>query len=310
MSFLIDEQISCSNIDDTMCYSYIKFRLNGETYEFPNFNVSGTDYNKSSNCGLPLDSKIFQYHVDQTLSNVQPLTNMTRQKDIIKKFNKHVDKFKPDFSNINFYFDGCILTQQTRNIILDIQQNLPIPFLNDIELNSKQSLNSFQEQIEYFKSYNSSRIKCPSLSVRMPYDLFTKKLDYLLLEGFKRINLEWGGDATFADRWRYVTQKTKTNRILFNVVGILRRSTHKPNYSNVMKCFQRGVHSCGLGFRLPPKDTSPLDKKKWLFDTIHDNYNIVDSGNPDSNDVISHNLLHNKILGYHESIKNQTLFIE
>ncbi len=290
--------------------NYADITVNNFKFSVPYFCASSRDYDKSRNCGIDLDSKIFQFFVDVTNSNARLLTDPDRQQSIIDRFNSFVNSFKPKFSDVTFYADGHSIDTNIRDAILNLQQRMNIPFLNDIQLYREQEMPEFIQQINSFLNFSSNKIKSPTISLKMPPELFSKKLNYLIEQKFMRINLEWGGEQSSDENWITVSKISKTNAVWFNCVAIIQRRKYSdPFDSNVMRAFKRGVHTCALAtLAYPQSDTKPLNKKKWIFNNVSDCYLKTYNGTPDSNDTNSHNLLFNKMLESHKGIKNQDYF--
>ena len=289
--------------------NYAEITVNNFKFSAPYFCVSSRDYDKSYNCGINLDSKIFQFFVEVRKSNARPLTDPSRQQSIIDKFNLYVNSYKPKFSDVTFYADGHRIDINIRNAILNLQQRMNTSFLNDIQLYREQEMPEFIQQIDSFKNFSSNKIKSPTISLKMLPELFSKKLNYLIKQKFTRINLEWAGDQSYDENWITVSKISKTNAVWFNCVAIIhRRKYSNPFDSNVMKSFKRGVHTCALATLAYKPDTKPFNKKRWIFDNVSDCYLETHNGTSDSNDTNSHNLLFNKMLQSHKSIRNQNYF--
>jgi len=289
--------------------NYAEITVDDFKFSAPYFSASRKDYDKSDNCRIGLNSQIFQYFVEVTNSKARPLTDNGRQQSIINTFNAYVNTFNPKLSDVTFYSDGNRIDFETRDAILNLQERMPIKFLNDVQLYRDQEMPEFIQQIQSFIDYSSDKIKSPTLSLKMIPELFNQKLDYLLEQNFKRINLEWGGDQSSDENWNAISKASKENEVWFNCVAIIqRRKFSKPFNSNVMRSFYRGVHTCALATLAPKVDVRSFNKKMWMFDNTTDCYNRIYDGTPDANDINSHNLLFNKMEESHETIVNQTYF--
>lgn len=248
MSLRLENQLQ--SVNKKRIINYAKIYVNDIKFEAPYFCASKRDYDKSDDARINLHTKIFQHLVEVTNFNARPITDFDRQTSIIKKFNTYVDHFKPQFSDVTFYVDGNTIDNDTRNAILSTQERMNIPFLNDVQLNRNQTLDEFEEQLESFIAYRSNRIKSPTLSLKMPAELFNKKLSLIIKKKlFNRINLEWGGEISSDDNWNTIAEASQKNAIWFNCVAVIQRREHNtPFNSNVMKSILRGVHTCALNF--------------------------------------------------------------
>ena len=309
MSLIIQDTHTIVNQDDSknMAANYMKAIVNDKEIELPYFCASKSDYDKSEVSGIPLASKIFQYYVNLTPSNQKNIVEIEKQNALSQNFNKIQEKHKPLISDINFWWDGHVWTDNERNTALNLQLTLQTDFLSDV-VRDRDNITpaQFDEQLEDLLSRETKKIKCPSVSMKTNIDVFTTQLENIVDKGFKRFNVDWTGITTYPP-WQVLTDFLKDKKIWCNMTSINNRRQQTTRKSNAMLGFAHGAHTCGLGYLIFPHDNDALTQSLLLNqDTF--SYERDDNPNYKESDSISHNRLFQKVLESHGRIQDNTYY--
>lgn len=304
---ILDHHTTVNNGDPrNMASNYMKVDVNGKEIELPYFCASKSDYDKSAKSGVNLASKVFQCYVNLTRADWGNIAEIDKQNKLSTNFNKIQEKYNPLISDINFWWDGHEWTDAERNAALNLQLTLQTDFLSDVVRDRDNiTMDLFEEQLEDLLNHDTEKIKCPSISMKTPIDIFRSQLQLISDKNFKRFNVDWTGITNY-EPWQLLTSFLKNNKIWCNMTSINSRRQGATRKSNAMLGFAHGAHTCGLGYMIFPREDGPdssllLNQNSFCYETD-------DNPNYELSDSVSHNRLFQRVLESHGSINDDTYY--
>ena len=184
------EQKSSISPNGKLSANYLKCKINDIEVEFPYMNATKQDFDKSSEVN-PLQSRHFQFFVNELDPRVPDITADCRQNQISTNFLNVVDEHDPVLTDITLYYDSREVGQARKTVYLDLQNRLNTTFLSDIEIDKNQSITDFTTQLQDLDSIDTEQIKSPTISMSSPLELFEKKLEVILENNrYDRFNVE------------------------------------------------------------------------------------------------------------------------
>lgn len=289
--------------------SHLTVEYNKKIIELPDFAANKSDYDKSRRCGTPLETKIFQFHIP--LNRRTNIRMEQKLSSIRTEYGKILGRYSPVITDLNFNWGEHVWTSEERNVALELQVELETSFLSDVIVNrNMESIDIFEEQLDSLDAFNENSIKCPTISLHTPSDMFEQQLDLIIKRKYQRFNVEWAGILQH-DSWLLLS-KIKEKKIWCNLVGIFRRQGEQ-KWSNSMIGFVNGCHTCGLGYQHVFGNQNRQPRSWRLSDDAYQYQEVVRQPNqvnmaPEEADTRSHNLLHNKITESQNYIDRQRFF--
>ena len=116
--------------NSTICANYMKVDVNGKVVELPQVCASHSNYTKSHESDIELNTEFFQQH--ENLMRGDNINTEERQNKILSKHNDMYEKYNILISDINFWWDGHIWTREERESALSLQENMKGDFLSDV----------------------------------------------------------------------------------------------------------------------------------------------------------------------------------
>jgi len=304
------EQKSSFSPDGRLAANYLKCKINDEIFEFPYMNATKQDFKKSSEVN-PLQSRYFQFFVNEFSPPSPDITSECRQTQISTNFLNIIEDYNPILTDITLYYKKDeIVGQNRRKAFLELQQNLKTTFISDIEIDKNQNTQEFQRQLDYFDSIETDQIKSPTVSMYTAEEIFEEKLNLVLDKKYDRVNIEWGGQSDNLENWLTLSKLLIKRKIICNVVSIHRTRDHSEPYeSNVLKQFMLGASSCSTGYtgggdsKKPrsPQRSFILNENNWKYEEHRETrFNLANT--------LSHNTLSKIAQNSRQHILNDTYF--
>ena len=306
------ETESSQNQAMNLASNHLKIVLNETEYEFPHLGAAFSDYDKSATVHIPLATDIFDYY--HKIDPNRPITRLDVQQIIRDKFTDIVNTHNPGMPSINFEHDGNVLIPQDRQAIHALQQELPTPFICDVELDRNQELRHLTQQLTLLDNFNSEKIKCPTISIRCKDSAnFEEKLEYIIKK-YKRFNLEWGGFGTHDKNWYTLSRLLFGRKIWCHVFGIspkhtaeaIVRNQERLNIlkSSIFLSMSYGAHTFSFGYPKMYEQYIPMPR---LFNRNTLCYDDVDMNNNEAN-CRSFNLIQEELIVASIHIRNDTFY--
>lgn len=287
---------SLTNTENNFTTNYLKAMIDDFEFECPYLCSNKSDYKKSHDTQIDLESKIFYYYIDQTASNAKPLTDVTKRTAIRKDFENIVNKKDPKITGINFYYDSNHVDERTRQLSLEIQTELQTTFLSDMEPDKNQSALEFERQLDNFLEMETDQIKCPTISLRTENpELFEEKIKLVIKKKFKVFNVEWGGFSQYPRNMSILSSELANKKILCNIISVKPlRSNAPPFASNHILAGLIGAHLISPGYLRPnaklPAIMPPgkiFNTQTWCYEESERPRNIIHT---ESNNLIFNSL--------------------
>lgn len=247
------ESVNLKHKDSGITSKYMKVKIDDFEFSCPYLTSNLSDYKKSHETNIPLESQMFQYYIDQTASNAKPLTDIAKRSSIINAFNKIIEIKNPKITSLNFYYDSRFIDENTRRISKEIQMELNTTFLSDLEPDKNQSVREFESQLIDLHDIKNDQIKCPTISLRTTDSkMFEEKIELIFSMPFKIFNVEWGGITKFKQNILVLSRKLAEKEIVCNMISIkpLRRYFN-PLTSNLIHAGLLGSSLVSPGYVRP-----------------------------------------------------------
>lgn len=250
----------------------ITAEIDGKKYELPRIIPNGIELKYSEDSKIKLDDSIFlSVH---RIGNVSTIRHAAVRAEILQKAKTLLQKRPDSIGHLHFqYPTDNILRMSDRELIHEIQINAGTPIISDYELDREQDENIFESHILQLRKDYSKHIVCPTIDIGMKTEnLFGKKVDKILSNGFVKFNVIYRSMANNPENWLDLSLKLLGRNVWCNVVGVTPRWQRTSKASNLARVLNFGAHTVSLGYPWQSSGNVPsynLNGNTLCYELVH-----------------------------------------